>query len=168
MKPVMDTDRASMIIRGMKKHDLYRVAELERLCFSMPWSEKALAGELKNKVALYLVLEYSGEITAYAGMWLILDEAHVTNVAVDPKVRRQGFGLLLMLELMRRARSRGAMRMTLEVREKNYGAQSFYDTLDFVKAGIRRGYYSDTGEDAFILWNDSLDATLEKFTEYQV
>ena len=168
MKPVMDTDRESIIVREMKKQDLSRVAELERLCFSIPWSEKALASELKNKVALYQVLEHDGLIAAYAGMWLILDEAHVTNVAVDPQFRRQGFGLLVMLELMRRARSRGATRMTLEVREKNYGAQSFYDTLGFVKAGVRRGYYSDTGEDAFILWNDSLDATLEKFTENQV
>lgn len=164
----MDTDRASIAIRDMKKKDLGRVAELERLCFSMPWSEKALASELKNKVALYQVLEHDGKIAAYAGMWLVLDEAHVTNVAVDPEFRRQGLGLMLMLDMMRRARSRGATRMTLEVREKNYGAQSFYAALGFIKAGIRRGYYSDTGEDAFILWNDSLDATLEKFTDYQV
>ena len=78
--------------RPMQKADVERVAELERICFRTPWSRAALAGELKNEVAHYLVGECGGRVIAYAGMWVMFDEAHITNVAVDPAFRRRGLG----------------------------------------------------------------------------
>lgn len=156
------------LIRKMEKRDVPRMAELEKLCFPTPWSAKALAGELKNDVALYLVLERDGVVAGYAGAWIMYDEAHITNVAVDPNCRRQGMGMRIMLAMMRSALERGASRMTLEVRAHNYGAQALYEKCGFVKAGVRPGYYGDTGEDAFILWNDDIAASLEKLAPDKV
>ena len=136
----------------MQKTDLSRVAELEKLCFRSPWSYNALAGELKNNAAHYRVAEKNGVVIGYAGMWLILDEAHITNVAITPEERGLGYGRALMLTMMHLAVSLGAVDMTLEVRESNLTAQSLYYALGFEKAGTRRKYYSDTGEDAYILW----------------
>lgn len=152
----------SVIFRPMQKGDLDRVAELERICFRSPWSKNALAGELKNSIAHYLVGECEGKVIAYAGMWVLFDEAHVTNVAVDPDYRRAGIGRRLMLCMMRSARLYGASLMTLEVREGNHEAQALYAGLDFVNEGRRKGYYTDTGEDAFILWNHDIALTLSK------
>lgn len=145
--------KETMRFRPMQRADVARVAELERLCFRSPWSEKALAGELKNHLACYRVGLVGGSIEAYAGMWVVFDEAHITNVAVAPEHRRQGYGRALMAEMFRAALLRGASSMTLEVRESNLGAQALYLGLGFEKAGRRRRYYSDTGEDAFIMWN---------------
>lgn len=152
----------SIRFRPMQKADVARVAELERICFRTPWSQAALAGELKNDVAHYLVGECSAQIIAYAGMWVMFDEAHITNVAVDPDFRRRGLGRRLMLCMMRSALLFGATMMTLEVRETNYGAQALYASLGFVQEGRRKGYYTDTGEDAFLLWNHDIALTLEQ------
>ncbi|MEG1548196.1 MAG: ribosomal protein S18-alanine N-acetyltransferase [Clostridia bacterium] len=144
--------------RPMQKHDLGRVAELERICFRSPWSERALAGELKNHIAHYCVAECDGSVIGYAGMWVMFDEAHITNVAIDPDFRHNGIGRALMKQMMHTALLHGATRMTLEVRESNALAQSLYFSMGFENAGRRRRYYSDTGEDAFILWNNDLTA----------
>ena len=142
----------------MERADIARVAELERLCFRTPWSENALRSELKNRVACYRLGCIGDKTVAYAGMWVLFDEAHITNVAVDPEFRRQGFGRAIMKEMMRAAIEKHATRMTLEVREHNEAAQSLYYSMGFTKQGTRRGYYSDSGEDAFILWNDDIAA----------
>ncbi len=93
-------------------------------------------------------------------MWVLFDEAHITNVAVDPAFRRRGLGRRLMLCMMRTARLFGAAMMTLEVRETNLGAQALYAGLGFLREGRRKGYYTDTGEDAFLLWNHDIALTL--------
>lgn len=144
----------------MKKADLDRIAELEKLCFRTPWSYNALAGELKNEVARYLVAEKDGVVIGYAGMWVIFEEAHISNVAIAPDFRGKGYGRVLMLEMMRLAVSRGASEMTLEVRKSNLVAQALYASLGFEKAGTRRKYYSDTGEDAYILWLRNIKSRL--------
>lgn len=149
-------------IRPMQAKDLDRVEELEKICFRTPWSRAALASELKNSVAHYLVCEREGIVVAYAGMWVIYDEAHITNVAVAPEQRGQGLGKRMMLCMMRTARLFEATSMTLEVREHNFVAQSLYSSLDFEKAGERKGYYYDTGESAYIMWNHDIALTLEK------
>lgn len=154
-----------MIFRPMTRKDVSRIAALERICFAMPWSVGSLNGELKNPAAHYMVIEREGQVIAYAGMWIIFEEAHITNVAVDPEVRRQGLGRLIMLGMMAEAMKLGASRMTLEVRETNIAAQHLYDGCDFYKAGVRRGYYSNTGEDAWIMWNDDIAATVKKLRE---
>lgn len=138
--------------RPMQKGDVARVAELERLCFRTPWSEASLAGELKNRLASYRVGELEGRVVTYGGMWIFFDEAHITNVAVDPEYRKRGIGHELMREMMRAAVLRGAEKMSLEVRVTNEAAQRLYASIGFVAEGRRKKYYSDTGEDALILW----------------
>jgi ribosomal-protein-alanine N-acetyltransferase len=151
---------ANEIFRRMEKKDVGKVAELERVCFSMPWSENSIAGELKNKAARYCVLDRDGEIVSYAGMWIIFNEAHITNIAVRPDCRRQGLGFLMMCCMMKQALTCGATEMTLEVRERNFAAQSLYARCRFEKAGVRPRYYRDTGESAYILWNRDLKSTV--------
>ncbi|OQB25702.1 MAG: ribosomal-protein-alanine N-acetyltransferase [Firmicutes bacterium ADurb.Bin182] len=152
---------ADEVFRRMEKKDVAKVAQLERLCFSMPWSERAIAGELKNKAARYCVLERDGEIIAYAGMWIVFNEAHITNVAVAPDYRRQGVGFMMMCCMMKLALSLGASEMTLEVRERNFAAQALYAKCRFERAGLRPKYYQDTGEGAIILWNRDIGSFVD-------
>lgn len=150
------------LFRDMTSRDTKRIAELEKLCFRSPWSEHSLRDELKNKIAHYRVIEYEGVVIAYAGMWVLFEEAHITNVAVEPQSRGKGLGRAIMLDMMRTAAIHKACSMTLEVRESNMIAQTLYYSLDFKNAGRRRKYYSDTGEDAFILWNNDINATAKR------
>lgn len=150
------------VFRPMALDDIPAVAQLERVCFRSPWSERMLKDELKNPSAHYHVLELDGTIVAYAGMWVILDEAHITNVAVAPGYRRLGLGKRIMLQSMQAALALGAGLMTLEVRESNIGAQAMYFELDFHPAGRRKKYYSDTKEDAILMWNRDVQATLQR------
>ena len=151
-----------IIFRRMLKADLPAIAELEQICFRSPWTLNMLKGELKNRLAYYHVLELDEKIVAYAGMWVVFEEAHITNVAVSPEHRRRGLGRRIMLESMREAVKLHATQMTLEVRETNFSAQALYESLDFQNVGRRKKYYSDTGEDAFILWNTNLVKTIEQ------
>lgn len=151
-----------MRFRAMKAADIPQVARLERVCFRSPWSERALRGELKNKLAHYQVLDFNLEVIAYAGMWVLFEEAHITNVAVDPRFRGRGLGKKLMLHMMRTAVLNGASRMTLEVREGNAAAQKLYFSLGFERAGVRKKYYSDTGEDGWILWHMRIESALQE------
>jgi len=154
----------SVRIRNMMKSDVGRVHEIECACFRTPWSKLSLLGELKNHVAVYLVAQNEvNTIVGYGGMWVVYDEAHVTNIAVSAESRRQGIAKSLMLELMERALQRGADKMTLEVRETNVAAQTLYTQLGFVKNGFRPRYYSDTGEGAHLMWNDDIAKTVASF-----
>lgn len=147
----------SVRIRDMYLTDLDRIIEIETRSFPTAWSRQAFQSELvENTFATYLVLDFHGTVVAYGGMWNILDEAHVTNVAVHPDFRGHHLGETMMLGLMTRGRQLGARRMTLEVRRGNQVAQNLYQKLGFVQLGVRRGYYTDTREDAFILWKDPL------------
>ena len=150
------------VIRPMERADVSRVHEIECACFRSPWSKLALAGELRNDVAHYLVMEVDGVICGYGGMWLLFEEAHVTNVAIMPDYRGQGRGKRLMIAMMRHAVKRGAEKMTLEVRESNMVAQKLYAGLGFEQNGFRPGYYSDTGEGAQLLWNNDIQQTLDR------
>ena len=147
--------------RAMKKADVRTVYEIEVLSFRMPWSYRSLLGELKNSVAHYTVLEKDGGIIGYCGMWVMFEEAHITNIAIRPERRGSGFGKLLLHGAMRAAASFGAEMMTLEVREHNTVAQRMYDEMDFLAQGRRKRYYTDTGEDALLLWNRDLVKTIE-------
>ena len=155
----------SIIYREMTLSDIEQVYRIECSCFSQPWSMESLIGELtrNSDIAYYVVAECGGEICGYAGIWIMFDEAHMTNIAVNEKYRRQGIARNIILTMMREAVKRGAVNMTLEVREFNYRAQSLYASLDFKKAGVRKRYYSDTGENAFILWNNAIPETLSRY-----
>jgi len=137
----------------MELTDLDQVLEIEESSFPTPWSKASFQGELEeNDFANYLVLEIDGRVIGYAGMWLIFDEAHITNVAIHPRYRGQKWGEILMKQLMYRATALGADRITLEVRPSNTPANRLYRRLGFRPVGIRKGYYTDTGEDAIIMW----------------
>lgn len=143
--------------RDMSSADIDRVLTVEEACFTIPWSRTAFEVELAdNDLAHYFVVETEGQVVGYAGTWIILDEAHVTNVAVLPAYQRRGFGETLMNALMELARAKGATCMTLEVRVSNTDAQRLYRRLGFVVRGLRRQYYTDTQEDALIMWRDKL------------
>ena len=146
----------------MTRQDVPEVHEIECACFRSPWSRAALLGELRNDVAHYLVLEKDGKLIGYGGMWVLFEEAHVTNVAILDGYRQCGRGRRLMLAMMERAVRFGAEKMTLEVRETNYVAQHLYEKLDFAQNGYRPRYYSDTGEGALLLWNMDIKRTLER------
>lgn len=142
----------------MTPADLDGVHEVERSSFRTPWSREAFASEIMQSYTVYLVARAGDKIVAHGGMHVVWEDAHVTNVAVLPAYRGQGLGERMMLELMARAVARGAVRITLEVRASNTPAQNLYRKLGFVTrpGAIRKGYYTDTGEDAIIMWKDPI------------
>ena len=142
-------------VRPMKSQDIDDVLNIERLCFSTPWSHEAIKAEIEsNHCARYVVAELGGVVTGYGGMWIILDEAHITNVAVHPNYRGMGVGEAIMKALIRTASRLKVEGMTLEVRVSNEIAQNLYKKLGFASVGVRKGYYTDNGEDALIMWKD--------------
>ncbi len=149
-------------VRPMQKKDIDAVYEIECLSFRTPWSRGSLASELKNEVARYRVLCLDGRVAGFCGMWVLFDEAHITNIAIHPDFRGRGLGKYLLFRAMEAAIAYGAESMTLEVRETNTVAQAMYASFNFSRQGYRRGYYSDTGEGAFLLWNRELKQTVEK------
>ncbi len=145
-------------LRPMKMEDIPQVVDIEKASFPIPWSSYAFNCELRdNEFAFYLVATPvldPAKVVGYGGMWIIIDEAHITNVAVSPEYRRRSLGELLMEGLSGLALSKNAFRMTLEVRASNLVAKNLYDKLGFKAAGIRPGYYVDTNEDAIIMWRN--------------
>jgi len=140
-------------LQDMVIEDIDQVCEIENLSFKTPWSRESFEAEiLTNKLARYMVAKVYGKIAAYGGMWIVLDEGHITNIAVHPDYRGRKIGEKLVLSLLEKAAGCGAGNITLEVRESNTTARNLYRKLGFVDSGIRRGYYSDTGEDAVIMW----------------
>ncbi len=157
-KDVLAAGGEEVVIDEMRLEDLDEVVEIERLSYRTPWSRRAFLSELRdNAYADYIVARQGGRVVGYAGMWLLCDEAHITNIAVHPAYRGRKIGDLLLTHLERRAAQRGMKSMTLEVRPSNPVAQALYSKHGFVPRGIRRGYYSDTREDAIIMWKDDLD-----------
>lgn len=140
-------------LRFASPGDAHWLAMIDKLCFSVPWSEIAFYQELTiNKSSLYLIAEQKGQIVGYIGTWIILDEAHITNVAVHPSFRRQGIAKILISALIKQASMRGARQQTLEVRVSNTPAIVLYQSMGFVISGTRKNYYSDNNEDALIMW----------------
>lgn len=139
--------------RLMTEKDIDQILTIEHASFSLPWSREAFVNEMtRNQYAVYIVLEEGDTIIGYCGMWVVVDEAHVTNIAVLPEYRGQKLGEELMRKAMEVARSNGAVSMTLEVRVTNTVAQSLYRKLGFKDGGIRKSYYTDNYEDALVMW----------------
>lgn len=139
------------MIRKMTIQDLDQIMLIEKEAFSLPWSRQAYENELKNQYATYFVLDMEGCIGAYGGIWVVFDEAHITNVAVAVKYRGSGCGKTLMKELEKSAIKKGADRILLEVRPSNLAALNMYSGLGYKATGLRKQYYSDNGEDAVIM-----------------
>lgn len=150
-----------LIVEPMRLSDIGDVHEIERLSFATPWPPYAFEQELTgNRLARYVVAR-SGvggvdRIVGFAGIWLMVDEAHVTTFGVHPDWRRRGVGRRLLLSLLELARVMRAARMTLEVRVSNRAAQALYAGFGFNVAGERRGYYTDDGEDALVMTTPEL------------
>jgi ribosomal-protein-alanine N-acetyltransferase len=143
----------SFVFRYMKEEDIDQILTIEELSFATPWTKQSFENELHlNQFAVYLVLEKDGQIVGYCGMWLIVDEAHITNIAVLPEFRGQKLGEAILRMIMEVAKKRGAKSMTLEVRVSNTVAQSLYRKLGFMNGGIRKNYYTDNYEDALVMW----------------
>ncbi len=148
---------ARLSVRPMTATDIDAVMSVEQDSFPTPWSRSAFEDELaQNRLARYIVALDGEQVVGYAGTWLVINEAHVTNVAVGSMRRRQGIGRLLMENLMALALAEGMDSMTLEVRVSNQAARQLYQRLGFVEAGLRKNYYSETKEDALILWREKL------------
>ncbi|MEK4027062.1 ribosomal protein S18-alanine N-acetyltransferase [Pseudobacillus sp. FSL P4-0506] len=140
-------------IRLMTVDDVDKVYEVEKVSFTAPWTKESFFNELTNNYfAVYHVVEYEGQIIGYCGMWLVLDESQVTNIAILPEFRGRGWGEKLLVAVMNTARKRGASIMSLEVRVSNESAQNLYKKLGFQPGGIRKNYYSDNQEDALVMW----------------
>ena len=131
---------------------LGQAAEIERLCFSDPWSEKMLAEHLANPCSLTLAaVDGVGRLLGYVGLLAVVDEGYITNVAVRPDCRCQGVASSLLRALEARGRARNLTFLTLEVRQSNAPARALYEKLGYVQAGLRRNYYENPREDAVIM-----------------
>ena len=135
----------------MQRQHVPQVAALERECFSAPWSEQSLAGELDNPLSLWLVCQVDGEVCGYVGSQTVLGETDMMNVAVLPRARRQGIAQQLILELVARLKQQGSHCLSLEVRPSNAPAVALYQGLGFSQVGRRPNYYRHPKEDGLIL-----------------
>jgi ribosomal-protein-alanine N-acetyltransferase len=137
--------------------DLDAVQEIERRSFRTPWPAHAYRTELEtNRLATYVVARIDGRVLGYAGMWVMVDEAHITTFAVDPDHRRRRIGERLLLALLDHAQARNAHEATLEVRLSNLPARRLYEKYGFRPVGLRPRYYSDDNEDALIMTTEAL------------
>ena len=135
----------------MESAHFSQVAQLEKLCFSAPWSENSISSELTNPLSCWLVALDGDRVAGYVGSQTVLDESDMMNIAVDPQYRRQGIAQALVEELVKCLARKGSHCLTLEVRASNAGAIALYEKLGFVQVGLRKNYYRNPREDAMIL-----------------
>ena len=151
--------REQLMIEPMREADVPAVQIIERDIFSTPWPRNAYYRELASRnSAHYIVLrrQRDDEIVGYAGMWRMYDEAHVTTIGVRHDMQHGGFGRVLFAALVQAAYDMGAKWVTLEVRTSNENAMRMYEAFGFKVIGRRKGYYTDNGEDAIVMWSDSI------------
>lgn len=147
----------NVVVEPMTVTDLPVVHEIERASFTTPWPAHAYRTEIEsNRLAHYRVIRVAGRVIGYAGIWVMVDEAHVTTFAVDPAWRRRGVGERLLIAVLDLAIERGAREATLEVRLSNLAARRLYEKYGFRPVGIRPRYYSDDNEDALIMTTEPL------------
>lgn len=145
------------IVKMTKKH-INEVAQIEKECFKTPWSKKSFEKELStNKHAIYVVAVEENKVIGYGGMWHVINEGHITNIAVSKSHQRKGIGTLILEALMKIAFEKEMIGLTLEVRVNNEAAKKLYKNFGFKEEGIRKEYYSDTLEDALIMWKYLID-----------
>ena len=173
----------SFIVQPMDIDDIAEVRAIERQCFSTPWPRESFRHELeRNRMARYLVLRRNNadlppsrpgllqrvlgggtrpehrSIVGFAGIWMMVDEAHITTLAVSPEFQGCGLGEILLIALTELSRIENAKVLTLEVRQSNIVAQGLYGKYGFSERGIRPRYYSDDGEDALVMWSEELNS----------
>lgn len=142
-----------MIFRKMELDDIAQIVAIEEASFSTPWTADAFHSELTmNEHAHYVVLEKDGRVIGYCGLWIIIDESHITNIAILPEYRGQKLGDALLKEVISEAKTLGVKTMTLEVRVSNEVAKQLYRKYGFQNGGIRKRYYADNQEDGLVMW----------------
>ena len=143
--------KSEYLITPLKEEHVKDMAEIEKLCFSEPWSEETIRDELNTPLSRYFVCCNNGRVLGYIGTRILLDQCDITNIAVHPDARRGGIATLLLEELERTVRPMGVEVLYLEVREGNTPARSFYEKSRFVPVGRRKNYYSLPTEDAILM-----------------
>lgn len=136
----------------MTKEHLDDVMKIEWECFPIPWSRKSMEDELERKIAYYFVALVDGKVAGYGGMWHVVTEGHITNIAVSEKFRRLGVGNAIVGKMIELAEEKDMLGVTLEVRVSNEAAISLYKKHGFKIEGLRKEYYDDNKEDAYIMW----------------
>src|SRR5665213_2015820 len=143
-------DLKTLRFEPIQERHIPAIMEIEKETNSAPWSERSFRNELEHKHGIFLVGILQGDVIAYGGVWLVIDEAHVTTIAVVSQNRRQGIGQKLMVELLSKAKQAGMVCSTLEVRAGNEAAIELYKKLGYQVAATRKGYYPDNREDAAV------------------
>lgn len=139
-------------IDDMRKEDLEQVSAMEAACFSMPWSKKSFEENLNRSDAVYVVARDGDKVLGYCGAYVILNEADINQVAVEPLHRKKGVGGKMLAALLEKLGKAGADAVTLEVRKSNEAAIALYESMGFVTEGIRKNFYEKPVEDALIMW----------------
>ena len=138
-------------IRAMEEKDIPCVSDIEKQIFSLPWSEKSFLDAAAKDENVYLVCECTGEIAGYCGMWTVMGEGNVTNVAVSPLYRRRGVAKALISEMEKRAKEKNVTVFFLEVRQSNEAAKELYKNLGYNPIGTRKRFYEKPVEDAIVM-----------------
>ena len=141
----------NFLVEQLTFEKIGEAAELDRLCFSLPWSKKSFEMLCDGKNVGFVAVDENGRVVAYGGMLVVLDEGQITNIAVHPDFRRQGLGKKIVLALLEYAKKNALVSISLEVRESNGAAISLYEKLGFVSVGIRKNFYSLPTENAIVM-----------------
>lgn len=136
----------------MTKEDLDQVLEVSSLSLKESWDLNSFSNELSNPLAKYLIAKINDKVVGFVGVWTIIDEGHITNMAVHPEFREKGVGSILLASLIERSKDWGCPSLTLEVRSSNNAAKALYKKFGFLEEGVRKNYYRDNDEDALIMW----------------
>jgi ribosomal-protein-alanine N-acetyltransferase len=149
---------ATLRFQDLTPEAIPAILAIEQESNSSPWSEKSFRNELDNPHKIFLVAYVDGQVVGYGGIWLVVDEAHVTNIAVSPPNRKLGIGRRLMVKLLQGAQEAGMTCSTLEVRASNTAAIDLYLQLGYQETARRKRYYPDNQEDAVVMWLYDLQA----------
>lgn len=156
--PVVPDDALEVVLTPMRRRHLRSVLRIEEIVHPRPWSMGLFLSELAyGPSRLWYVAKVGSTVVGYAGLMLVEEDGHITNVAVAPAWQRHHIGTRLVHALAVAARERGAKHLTLEVRVSNVAAQRLYQAFGFAPAGVRKGYYVETNEDAIIMWATDVD-----------
>ena len=156
--PADDPGDLEVRIVPLRRRHLRGVVRIEQQVYPRPWTFGLFLSEIGQRATrLYLVARVGADVVGYAGLFRAVDDGHITTVAVDPAWHRHGIASRMLVALARGAIERGCVNLTLEVRMSNSGAQALYQRFGFVPAGVRKGYYPETREDALVMWANDID-----------
>ena len=161
-------NKLKISIKNLEKDDIDEVDKIAQLAYGTHhWSKDAFYSELQNKLARYYVARLDNQVVGFAGFWSIIDEAHITTIAVSPEFKRKHIGETLLKAILDECYEQKVKYLTLEVRESNIPAISMYEKYGFQSFGVRKGYYQDNNENALIMWTENIfwDKFKEKYND---